>query len=492
MVLGFLLDFAAISTPFHSIGGFQNLLEAGEKQRAGSPRLKLKGRPAPSKGMHVPFFAAAYYLRELRATFIPLSVPHRFRPFRFPISLVRLRHGLLACMGLSISQAASDSRIIDSLISQPAATQAGIGAKNKRGDFAGTLEVQSLYLHAPSSAFSSREAPDQSPVWQFIGLTTDAVQKLLREADVAEPLRDALLATHVVNLDGTGVTLLPTPEHLLALTASSRQRIYETLAQWPANRFHATPLIIPAPIVDDWMAHTELSAEQRARMTQLFWRRGGAVAFSDLPFLIKTATCSRDVKAAMRAMTQTRGLMVKLRVPPTSDQVKSLAGYWATGSNRRDVVALLQSASASGVESLDLIHLLPPLCRRWLNAYPTLASEIGGRLPDCAWTSFNFFAVSPEPYYIDANATTIELKENYDLIESPAKLGDLICFADQAGAIVHTCVFIAGNIVFTKNGAGLAQPWHLVPYPDVEARYLHGAITRVMFYRKKAATPSQG
>ena len=71
----------------------------------------------------------------------------------------------------------------------------------------------------------------------------------------------------------------------------------------------------------------------------------------------------------------------------------------------------------------------------------------------------------------------------------PAELGDLICFTDKAGAIAHTCVFIADKIVFTKNGTGLASPWVLAPYSDVEAMYRWGDVTEVRYFRKKTVNP---
>ena len=348
----------------------------------------------------------------------------------------------------------------------------------------GVLEIQSIYLHAPASTFVVEDNADQSPLWKFVGGTAESVAVLLTEAEVPPALREGLLATAVAWRAGGGITLVPSPEQILALTPKSRQHLYEKLAQWPVNRYYATPLIIPAADVDDWLNHTQLSPEQRERMRQLFWWRGECHAFSDLSLMLKTAANAREMKACLRAMTQTRALMIRLRVP-SRDQVKAVARYWSAGPNPTDVAGFLYSAVDSGLESVDLIHLLPPLCRRWLNTYPTLASEMAGRFPDCAWTALNFFSIAPEPYYLDANTSNLELRENYEPIDAASRFGDLVCFATETG-IIHTCVFIADGIVLTKNGTGLAQPWQLVPMADVDARYHFGAVTRVLFFRKHA------
>jgi hypothetical protein len=36
---------------------------------------------------------------------------------------------------------------------------------------------------------------------------------------------------------------------------------------------------------------------------------------------------------------------------------------------------------------------------------------------------------------------------------------------------VHACVYLADDIVFTKNGPGLVQPWTLTALKDVQAFY---------------------
>ena len=360
------------------------------------------------------------------------------------------------------------------------------GSPEKIEPEAGELVAQSIFLHAPLALFELERAPDQVPVWRFRGGSAQSVSALFDEAKVPEDLKAALLATAVTWQRHVGMTILPTPDVLLRLPLQSRQRIYEELAKSSFNPYHAAPLLIPRYLADEWLAHSPLSASHRESVRRLFWNQGGCFAFSDLPFLINTSQSTAEIRDCLRAWTLTRTVVVKVRIP-TGAKLESFQRYWGAGENNDAVLPFLQAMGASVKDAtIDLPQLLPPICRQLLYTYPSAASGVSGRFPDCNWTALNFFASDPDPYYLDSKSSYLELTQDYEPIPAASQLGDLICFTDKAGQIVHSCVHVAGNLVFTKNGAGLASPWLLVPYSDVEAIYRSSEAIDVRCLRKKS------
>jgi hypothetical protein len=107
-----------------------------------------------------------------------------------------------------------------------------------------------------------------------------------------------------------------------------------------------------------------------------------------------------------------------------------------------------------------------------------------GRLPDCHWTSLNFFEEEAKDLYLDSAKASEHLLADYVAIDPPFKFGDVLCFLDK-GEGLHTCVQIADDIVLTKNGEGILAPWTLMPMKDVDDIYRRSPDTRVQGYRLK-------
>ena len=133
---------------------------------------------------------------------------------------------------------------------------------------------------------------------------------------------------------------------------------------------------------------------------------------------------------------------------------------------------------------LDVSHLLPALARRRLYTYPTLDQAVNGRLPDCHWTSLNFFRNTPKAYYLDTRLAASELLSEYVPVSAPYRFGDVLTFI-SGDSVLHSCVFIADDIVYTKNGENVLAPWVLQRMDDVMAIYQTDASVRIQGYRLK-------
>jgi len=76
-------------------------------------------------------------------------------------------------------------------------------------------------------------------------------------------------------------------------------------------------------------------------------------------------------------------------------------------------------------------------------------------------------------------------------IQEPQQLGDVILMLDEAGGIIHACVYIAGPLVFTRDGGDRFIPFRFAYLKDVEALYRFYGVTDFLYLRKKFDGPTQ-
>jgi hypothetical protein len=176
-------------------------------------------------------------------------------------------------------------------------------------------------------------------------------------------------------------------------------------------------------------------------------------------------------------------MIARLRVSEQTD-FKALLAYWSDNERRKDVLPLLWSLAESH-QSIDIIHLLPPFVRKLLNGYPPFELAIKGRMPDCHWSSLNFFNYEPRDYYLDTRLASSHVLENFEPATAPYRYGDKLLFLTPQMHCFHSCVYIAGDIVFTKNGDNAANPWILMQLGDLEQIYLSGGRGEIRTYRQR-------
>jgi hypothetical protein len=353
----------------------------------------------------------------------------------------------------------------------------------------GSLTLRPLYLEAPASLIEAIRKPDQIPIWHFPNATPGSLRVLLGEKGLTGPEIDVLLSADRLRAESGGLALLPPADLILNLAPATRQALYEVLALSPRNHFHASPLIVHGE-VDDWLRESRLTPAQRGLWRRVLWQRHGSPAFSDISVLTQLASSSAEMFAARSAMTRVLTYTVTVRPGPVISTDAFLA-YWTAGRRNPDAAPMLRALiERSGQDGVDLTLLLPSLAREKLYTYPSLGDGIGGRLPDCQWTSLNFFADNPQAYYIDGRNTFLELTQNYDAIPQPSQLGDLLCYVNPEGNVVHSCVYLCDDLIFTKNGESVFMPWILMRLSSLHTLYGEDGRNRLAFLRLKASAPS--
>ncbi|MFZ4764238.1 MAG: hypothetical protein ACOYMN_04720 [Roseimicrobium sp.] len=349
----------------------------------------------------------------------------------------------------------------------------------------GDLEYYYIYLEAPDRLVEHFPAPNTIPKWVFPGGTAAGLRMLFDNAGLPSALQDYLLdPKHVVDEEGLFTVFPPLPD-LLAMKPEQRSVIYAELAKSEDNEFHASPVFITSGSAEQWLAQSRLRQELRDVMQKMTYMRGQVLAFSDVSAVLSMAESAKEAHDLLKTMTRTRSLVMRLRVKSGTD-LQSVLQYW-TGTNRnKDIAPIVMSAAETAdIERLDCIHLLPSLPRRYLYSYPPVELAILGRMPDCHWTSLNFFNYKPREYFLDTRLASAHVLEDYERVDPPYAFGDVFMFLTPEGNALHSCVYIADDIVYTKNGENMASPWLLMKVGDVKRIYSNDHTMKIQAFRLK-------
>ena len=352
----------------------------------------------------------------------------------------------------------------------------------------GRLRCAFIYLEAPKNLLESFPLPTTKPKWVFPQTFKDKLPALFQKAGLSEAMVSSLLDPKtVVTVDGN-LYLFPRLPDLESMTPESRTIVYTELSNHPENEFHVDPVLIIGQEVKEWFRTSKLRPEIITKIEQLSYKRGETTAFSDISLLLNYAQSDSEAKAIFKAMTRTRSIMVKIEADHTTN-VQELVNYWTLGLGlrRKDVEPLVQSIiDTDGIEALPLSHMLPALVRKLIYTYPGLDMAKHGILPDCHWTSLNFFNYDAHDYLLDSRLATSAVLENFDPVEPPYKYGDILFFlSNSTGDAYHSCVHLADNLVFTKNGRNLLSPWVIMRLEDVKKVYLYRGDGHVQGFRRK-------
>ena len=63
------------------------------------------------------------------------------------------------------------------------------------------------------------------------------------------------------------------------------------------------------------------------------------------------------------------------------------------------------------------------------------------------------------------------LKTDYYVVEDGFQLGDIIALLDEDGDLFHVVVYLADDLVLTKNGTSPVAPWIILPMERVKQFY---------------------
>lgn len=354
----------------------------------------------------------------------------------------------------------------------------------------GELDYFTVYLEASLSTLKGLEMQTYQTAWKFMRYREDQVTKLFQSVKMPDAIRAELLDRTKWQRTDEAVVVSPSSDALLGLPAEARGAIYQVLAQWEENPFHHEPNVAAGQNVRTWLQRSDLSEEILAAIEKTAYPRGKNLVFSDLPLLLRMVKTEGERLQIRKALSRTPTLIVKLRLSPETDIAK-LADYWGGYTRSKDILPFLESVSEiPGSNVIDLIHLLPTGVRRLLYTYPNPSHGRTGYYPDCHWSSLNFANFDPLDRLGDPAMATAYTLENYTVVPAgkPYDFGDVLFFMNgSSGDAIHSCVYLADDIVFTKNGRSPTQPWVLMKLEDVINQYSMYYQPQIACYRRKAS-----
>lgn len=351
----------------------------------------------------------------------------------------------------------------------------------------GELEYFTVYLEATMEMLKSMDISSFETRWRFVGMTVDDVTKLFKSVELPVPIRTELSDTKKWTVEDGTVTVLPSQATIVGLPVEARATIYRTLARWPDNEFHHEPELVGGKDVRDWLRRANLREEIVSTIEKTVYKRGKNLVFGDTPLVLRLAQTDEERLVIRKALSRTPALAVKLVIHTDTD-INKLVEYWSGKRRTRDIAPFLESVVLNPrVDRLDLIHILPPTIRKILYTYPGQSFSRTGYLPDCHWSSLNFRNYETLDRLADPMYATSYVLENYTRISGGAyRYGDVLFLMDgKSGNAIHSCVYLADDIVFTKNGRSPMQPWILSKLDDVVSYYGMYYDTQVDCYRRK-------
>lgn len=348
----------------------------------------------------------------------------------------------------------------------------------------GKITAQPVLIEAPASLLTVNFRLGDGR-WYFRARTTDEVDAFLREGGLT-PQQTARVLTSVQAVPGRGDLLAAAPPEdiVRSLAPDVRSHLYDKLAAVPENFAQVEPFRITDLHLDAWLDPQRLPPDLIREVRALMWRRGSGLFFSDYNIVADKISSPALKLALLSQLTHKASVVLTLQVPPGGN-VDDLVAYYGVNGRIDKVEPILKALSEAGGGSIGFSNMLPPFPRARLYRFP---DPLPGKdvSPDCHWSSFNFFnRGAPDDSLNDPAYVGVVLKDRYEPIKGHPQFGDIVLLSLPDGSSIHSAVYIAENIVFTKNGPSLAAPFIFSTVEDMLAFYPNSESIRLAYYRLK-------
>lgn len=350
----------------------------------------------------------------------------------------------------------------------------------------GRLEYTTIELQRPDESLVGADLPVPLPRWSFPGYSESEVDALFNASDLTAEQRQALADRKCWAKDGNGWRVSPPMETVRSLSPSARKRIYGVLRKSPQNILQHNPFRISAGELDGWLEHSGLPQEKTDLIRHLTYSEGNTAFLSD--FEVIESRCSlSERKLFAKAVSRNPALMVSLRVDDSTD-IEALARFWGRGGRMKAMKPFLESLKrVPGGASVSVSYFFPEFARMRLYTYPDTQTDSTALKEDCFWTALNFLNERPDNRYFTEPGIRSTLEKDYVPVQTNWLFGDLLAVLEEGKGISHLCVYVADDVVFTKNGVDPLEPWVLMRIPEMMKRYTTEVPTRLVAFRKKGS-----
>ena len=350
----------------------------------------------------------------------------------------------------------------------------------------GSLLTREIELERPAEYLTEEVAGPKPETWMFNGRKPEEVKELFVRNGVSEAQLAEAFAPGNFTRSDTGTELKPSEKFLLSLDQATRQKLYASLAGLGVNMYLDYPYIFPGGSIESIYNDSRLDPDDLALFKQLIYVNGGAQQLGDYDFLLgKIPTLERRTAMA-QSMSRQSAVLARLVIHPDTD-IDKIASYWGRipGVRLTDIRPLMESLKQLPQGgNISLLYLLPKFARDRLYTFP-LPPQPGEPTMDCHWTTFNFCNETPDNRFNDPAYAVEYIRKNYYQIAAPSLYGDIVLLMNDKQEVKHSAVYLADDLVFTKNGNNYRQPWMLMRVPDLLATYPSAPPMRTIYMRRK-------
>jgi hypothetical protein len=361
----------------------------------------------------------------------------------------------------------------------------------------GQLEFRWIQLETPAEYVSPREWQPGPTKWFFDCPTAlEARRRLISWGlpDTLLQLLDRASDEDIWEPAAGGGYLLPPPALVEGMEPDVRRRIYHQLAQLPNNGLHSGPATFCGGDLAEWFDGSHVPAELIDQVRRLTFETDGVHFFSDLELLLGRCPSDEVRQEFVRCIWRHSTVLARLRLDEGTDY-DAVVKYWFPFRRPQSVKTLLRGmASARTDSAVDLVHMLSPMARERLYTFPA-ADDPSAATLNCSWTAANFFNRVPDDRFVDPDTLYESLAQEYYPVASMPAYGDLVAFVSPSSRVrmPHVAVYLAGDLVFTKNGQFARRPWILMPLQQLQAFYGQTvANMQVHMFRRKPFPNADG
>ena len=350
----------------------------------------------------------------------------------------------------------------------------------------GELSVRDIKIKPPEEYLAFELQNITPPAWNFDGNSVDRVRQVLLSSGLTQDEVSRTLVPSKISVSTSTVTVRPDNELVLSLSPQIRAKLYHELGRNAGNEHMRFPFCYSGNEFDQAFAQDKISPPVTAMVKKLLYSRGNLQCFSDYELVLLQIHDKDEQMRLLSTLSSESAVMAGVRIRPDTD-IEKLLGYWAWpgGIRVKDVQPLLESLKDVPDGRVGLVYLLPQFARQRLYTFP-MPTRPGDPAMDCHWSTMNFFNETPDDHFTNPAYTVSYLQTNFYQIANPSKYGDIILFLDgESNNAIHSAVYLCDDLVFTKNGNNMAQPWMLMHLKDLTTRYESDGPGRMLVYRNR-------
>ncbi|MCA9220471.1 MAG: hypothetical protein KDA71_09105 [Planctomycetales bacterium] len=348
----------------------------------------------------------------------------------------------------------------------------------------GCLEYVPIVISPPLDFVGDISVAGSPPEWRFPNTTEAELAGFFHEAGLTNAEKDTLFRAVRHDSEATGLRLLPEPDVVRSLSSTARAHIYHRLGCSPLNPVHNNAFRFTGTTLEQWFDDANVATKTIELVAPYVYRNGSMLFFADWDLVFPEVTDTGERRRLVSALAREATVLMKLRIAPRME-LDTILDYWGRGRHNKDIRPVLESlARCREGQVIDVVHLLPPFARRLLYTYPHPPRNDAETRRDCHWSSLNFFNEWPDDRFLDLDCVKETIETRYCRLNGQPGFGDLALFCEPHGEVFHSAIYIADNVVFTKNGSTMLRPWMFMRLPEMADFYPRTRPIEVRFYRR--------